>query len=58
MIVKGGSDSEMVVMLRPAEAVHIATPLTITRGKIQVKRTWSLPSSTRLNGQSYQSECY
>ena len=27
------SDSEMVLMLRPAEAAHVATPLTVTCGK-------------------------
>ena len=31
------SDSEMVLMLRPAEAVHVATTLTITCGKIQIQ---------------------
>ena len=30
------SDNEMVLMFRPAEATHIATPLTITCGKIQM----------------------
>ena len=31
------SDNEMVLMLRPAEAAHVATPLTITCGKIQMQ---------------------
>ena len=31
------SDSEMVLMLRPAEAAHVATPLTVTCGKIQIQ---------------------
>ena len=28
------NDSEMVLMLRPAEAAHVTTPLTVTCGKI------------------------
>ena len=31
------SDSEMVLMLRPAEPAHMATPLTITCDKIQIQ---------------------
>ena len=31
------SDNEMVLMLRPAEAAHVATPLTVTCGKIQIQ---------------------
>ena len=31
------SDSEMVLMLRPAEAAHVTTPLTVTCGKIQIQ---------------------
>ena len=31
------SDSEMVLMLRPAEAAHVVTPLTVTCGKIQIQ---------------------
>ena len=31
------SDNEMVLMLRPAEAAHVATPLIITCGKIQMQ---------------------
>ena len=31
------SDNEMVLMLRPAEAAHVATPLTIACGKSQIQ---------------------
>ena len=31
------SDNEMVLLLRPAEAAHIATPLTITCEKLQIQ---------------------
>ena len=31
------SDNEMVLMLRPAEAAHVATPLPVTCGKIQIQ---------------------
>ena len=31
------SDNEMVLMLRPAESAHVATPLTVTCGKIQIQ---------------------
>ena len=31
------SDSEMVLMLRPAEPAHVVTPLTVTCGKIQIQ---------------------
>ena len=27
----------MVFMLRPAEAAHVATPLTVTCGKVQIQ---------------------
>ena len=31
------SDSEKVLMLRPAEPAHVVTPLTVTCGKIQIQ---------------------
>ena len=37
------SDSEMVLMLGPTEAAHVATPLTVTCGKIQIQTN---PEST------------
>ena len=34
---ESASDQGMVMMLRPAETAHIATPLTVTCGKIQIQ---------------------
>ena len=45
------SDNEMVLMLRPAEDAHIAMPLTITCGKIQIQ-TSSEPTIFDPSGQT------
>ena len=48
------SDSEMVLMLRPAEMAHRATPLTITCGKIQIQ-TSPEPTTFNLSGRTIMS---
>ena len=50
------SDNEMVLMLRPAEAAHMATPLTVTCGKIQMQ-TNPKPTTFDLSGRTIMSIC-
>ena len=49
-------DNEMVLMLRPAEAAHVATPLTITCETIQMQTSLE-PTSFDPSGRTIMSIC-
>ena len=50
------SDNELVFWLRPAEAAHIATPLTITCGEIQMQSNPE-PTTFDPSGRTIISSC-
>ena len=52
------SDNEMVLMLRPAEIIHMATPLIITCEKLQVQVSPEPLFLSHLDEHLYPSACY
>ena len=48
------SDNEMVLMLRPGEAAHVAMSLTITCGKVQMQ-TSPKPTTFEASGRTIRS---